>query len=376
MNKTLKYRSEKNASNVSFQDRFSYTPKPGISSKENILPGTFPSSHSQLCRTSGQQSSRNLSNLAGREKNCPPPYKHVMNSSIVLHDSDTDQYMDHMIEEEAGFYKFLEGEDVDDSYDAFSPLDLDAKEHCSAMQPLVSVDKSPSSNCNTFGSVTSAGVANQTLTSQRKKKLCDDNRMSNAVGGKCQSKAIQMKLPFAGRKRLIDDIFDIGEETHSGSIVVRRIESSTTPHHGNVLEADVAECDGNKVPAFLPNKHPRHASSACAKPVEESKSRLQYNHPHHDLSNHTFVDFPPRNTGSRQDDNQVLADGGNSDRYWLTGNIPKQFLSGLQRVAERNVGDTTLSRAAMESLPVHTAAQYLPPGPTPCSFFTAGPCDR
>lgn len=295
-------------------------------SKDNTPLGTFPTSFSQPYHVPGQGNSRSLSNLTGVEKSDQLIIKHgAKESSSTMHGSDIDQYMDHIIEEEAGLYSeatFLEGDNVDGSYDAFSPLH--AEEHNSAMQTPFRV---PPGHCNTLGS-RSAGVemcANQTLTSQKEEKTNDENRRKS-INKKSQSKTMQMKLPFAGRKRLIDEFFDTGEEARFG-IGAHRIDSSTIPHaEVSVIEADVEELDGFRLPGF---PHKKHASSMSAKPsrvVEKSN---------------------------------------------------KPSASGFQGVEERKGHDVTVLKAAVEP-PTHETVNrhFPPPGPTPCSFFAVAPGDR
>ena len=369
MNKTSQYGGEK----YPFQHRFAHTPKPGMHSKVNSLHGTFPTSSSRPCHTPGQRSGGSFSNLTGMEKNDLPMFSNdVKDNSSVMHSSDIDQYLDHMMEEEAGLYyeeNFLKGDDVDDNYDAFSPLHAD--DHNCAMQTSFNV---PPGNCNTIRS-NSAGIGkcrDETMASQREKKS-NENRRETV--NQTFSKTVQMKLPFAGRKRLIDQFFDTGENACSG-INAGGVDSRTTLHSG--VRAIDTELDGYKLPAFSSKKHAYSSSAKPSKQVEISNSRLPNNCLHHDsvFSNFPSIDHE-KSAGSRQTDSNSLGYVTNNrslDKHLLDRNVPKQLFSGVLGKVEGKEQDVAQLNTAVES--PHNVDQHFPPGPTPCSFFAVGPGDR
>ena len=368
MNKLFQYgSSEKNSS---FHDRFAYTPKPGI---EKTSLSTFPASNPKPNHTSGQEKSGSFSNFIGIERNHPPVLKHDMVCNPRMpYDSDFDEYLDHMIDEEAELYSeenFLEGDGVDVSYNAFSPLDTECN---SAKQPGNSKNVEFTRNTG-FGMGTK-----QVITSQKTKKTNNENGKEIDVKD-FQSKVVQMKLPFAGRKRFIDETFETGEEANSST--VSSINNSSTPNTGINKTSDVVELDGFKVPAVPLNKHSKHISKSV-RSLQLEENSISGLHVHHSHSSSNYMlsnllsqqecSIVGRHTG---DLTNSVARNRSSHQQLLDRCASKYSTSHLQGEVKRKVQSVTQPPVAIES-PLHTKALHPLPRPAQCTFFTAGPDDR
>lgn len=324
-------------------DRFSYTPKAGLGLKDaRSSPLQSASGHS-----SGYKHYNNSFVESTDKENCP---SEPTNFDI---ESDMDRYLESIIEEEADSYNMnqaFEGDDVG-IYSAFSPLG--SKEHNSTALSLIQTNEGP--HCNPATPVTGKSRVYKDSAKPFQCEKSSDN---------LSSRMVQTRLPFAGRKRLIDEIFDCPQQQYEG-MPSSHVRCSPSYLEAAKFEGDVADSDEYISPAY-PLHHSKQVnpnavfSSQAATELDASPQKM--GHFHGELNS-------MHEKGKRLFGNKLaqISTETTTPTRWS----PSPSLSGGANLQGKKQC-CTISSNQMDTFHSYTLPQHEHGGPMPCSFFSAG----